>query len=37
MLLTVIGRMPAPPRVQKAAGGVAVGLIAVSWLIALQV
>jgi membrane associated rhomboid family serine protease len=37
MLLTVIGSMPAPPRVQKAAGGVAVGLIAVSWLIALQV
>ena len=37
MLLTVIGKMPAPQRVQKAAGGVALGLIAISWLIALQV
>ena len=37
MLLTVIGKMPAPPRVQKAAGAAVLGLIAVSWLIALQV
>jgi membrane associated rhomboid family serine protease len=37
MLLTVIGRMPAPPKIQRAAGGTALGLIAISWLIALQV
>ena len=37
MLLTVIGKMPAPPQIHKAAGGVALGLIALSWLIALQV
>jgi rhomboid protease GluP len=37
MLLTVIGKMPAPPRTQRAAGGIALGLIAISWLIALQV
>ena len=37
MLLTVIGKMPAPPRMQIAAGGIALGLIAVSWLVALQV
>jgi membrane associated rhomboid family serine protease len=36
MLLTVVGKMPAPPRTQKAAGGIALGLIAISWLIALQ-
>ena len=37
MLLTVFGKMTAPPHIQKAAGAVALGLIAVSWLIALQV
>ena len=37
MLLTLIGKMPAPLRVQKAAGGIALGLIAISWLIALRV
>ena len=37
MLLTVIGKMPAPPRIQFAAGAAALILIAVSWLIALQV
>ena len=37
MLLTVIGKMPAPPRTQIAAGGITLGLIAVSWLVALQV
>ena len=37
MLLTVIGKMPAPPRIQFAAGAAALLLIAVSWLIALQV
>jgi membrane associated rhomboid family serine protease len=37
MLLTVIGKMPAPPQIQKAAGSIALGLVAISWLIALQV
>jgi membrane associated rhomboid family serine protease len=37
MLLTVVGKMPAPPRIQLIAGGAALGLIAFSWLIALQV
>ena len=37
MLLTVVGKMPAPPRIQMVAGGVALGLVAISWLIALQV
>mgnify|MGYP001812427870 FL=1 len=37
MLLTVIGKMPAPPKIQQAAGGIALGLIAISWLIALRV
>ena len=37
MLLTVVGKIPAPPRIQLVAGGVALGLIAFSWLIALQV
>ena len=36
MLLTIIGKMPAPARIQKAAGCVALGLIYVSWLIALR-
>ena len=36
MLLTVIGKMPAPPRVQVAAGALALGLVAVAWLVALQ-
>jgi len=37
MLLTVVGKMPARPRIQLIAGGTALGLIAFSWLIALQV
>ena len=37
MLLTVVGKMPAPPRVQIAAGAAALGLIAVAWIVALQV
>ncbi len=37
MLLTVVGKMPAPPRVQAAAGAAAVGLIAIAWIVALQV
>jgi membrane associated rhomboid family serine protease len=36
MLLTVLGRMPAPARVQYAAGSVAVGLVVLAWLLALQ-
>ena len=36
MLLTIIGKMPAPARIQKVAGSVALGLIYVSWLIALR-
>lgn len=36
MLLTVLGRMPAPARVQYMAGSVAVGLLALAWLLALQ-
>ena len=37
MLLTIIGKMPAPPKVQLAAGSAALGLIAVAWIVALQV
>ena len=37
MLLTIIGKLPAPPRTQMVAGGLALGLVALSWLIALQV
>lgn len=36
MLLTVLGRMPAPARVQYAAGSVAVGLVVLAWVLALQ-
>lgn len=36
MLLTVIGRMPAPARFQYAAGSAALGLVALAWLLALQ-
>lgn len=36
MLLTLLGRMPAPPRVQLAAGGAALGLVALAWVVALQ-
>ena len=36
MLLTIAGRMPAPPRIQYAAGFAAVGLVALAWLVALQ-
>ena len=35
MLLTTIGKMPAPPRVQLIAGATAVGFIVVAWLVAL--
>ena len=36
MLLTVIGRNPAPPQVQRNAGLLAIVLIAMAWLLALQ-
>ena len=35
MLLTLLGRMPAPPRVQVLAGGAAVALVIVAWSFAL--
>lgn len=35
MLLTVIGKMPAPPRVQIMSGAVALGLVATAWIVAL--
>jgi hypothetical protein len=37
MLLTMIGKMPAPPRTQVVAGSLALGLVGAAWLIALQV
>ena len=36
MLLTMIGRMPAPPRVQVISGAVALGLVFIAWSVALQ-
>ncbi len=36
MLLTLLGRMPAPPRVQLVAGAGALGLVALAWILALQ-
>ncbi len=36
MLLTFIGKMPAPPRIQIAAGSAALGLVAIAWIVALQ-
>lgn len=36
MLLTIIGKMPATPRVQTAAGSAALGLVAIAWMVALQ-
>ncbi len=36
MLLTLLGRMPAPPRVQLAAGSAALALVALAWYAALQ-
>lgn len=35
MILTLITNMPAPPRVQRAAGGAALGIVALAWSIAL--
>jgi len=37
MLLTIIGKMPAPPRTQIVAGSIAFGLVAIAWIVALQV
>ena len=36
MLLTMISKLPAPPRVQVLSGAAAVGLIALAWIVALQ-
>lgn len=36
MLLTLLGRMPAPARTQKAAGGIALGIVGIAWYVALQ-
>lgn len=36
MLLTVIGKLPAPPRIQFISGAAALGLITIAWLVALQ-
>lgn len=36
MLLTLLGRMPAPLRVQLAAGGAALAIVATAWVAALQ-
>ena len=36
MLMTVVARMPAPARVQYAAGGAAIGLVTLAWLLALH-
>ena len=36
MLLTILGRMPAPARIQYAAGATALALVAMAWLMALQ-
>lgn len=36
MMLTVLGRMPAPPRTQRTAGAAALALIAIAWLLALN-
>ena len=37
MVLTLVNRMPAPPRVQATAGAAAVGLVVLAWFTALQV
>jgi len=37
MVLTFVGRMPAPPRTQKVAGGAALALIVLAWIVALRV
>ena len=37
MLLTLAGKMPAPVRTQAIAGSIAVGLVAIAWIVALQV
>ena len=36
MVLTLLGKMPAPQRVQVAAGSAAIGLVASAWMVALQ-
>lgn len=36
MLLTMIGKLPAPPRIQFVSGAAAVALVALAWIVALQ-
>lgn len=36
IVLTFVGKMPAPQRTQMAAGSAALGLVAIAWLVALQ-
>jgi len=36
MVLTVLGKMPAPQRVQIRAGSLAIGLVTIAWIVALQ-
>ncbi len=36
MVLTLVGRMPAPARVQRMAGSAALGIVALAWIVALQ-
>ncbi len=35
--LTLIGKMPSPPHIQRMAGGLALGLVALAWFVALRV
>ena len=37
MVLTLLGRMPAEPRTQRIAGGLAIGLVVLAWFVALRV
>ncbi len=37
MFLTLVGRMPAPPRIQVVSGAAAIGLVALAWSVALAV
>jgi len=37
MMLTIIGKMPAPPRIQTMSGLAAIGLVGIAWIVALQV
>ena len=37
MILTLVGNMPAPPRVQRVTGAAALGIVALAWTIALSI